>query len=128
MVVDPYPLLVDFDYQLFAPFFFLPLLLLLPLGLLVRTRTMLIAVAIPLLLFLFLFGGRFIPHLPVAAASPGGLRLVTFNQLFSNQQVDVVIDALRASEADVIALQELSPTLAAAIEQQLGEQLPISLD
>jgi vancomycin resistance protein VanJ len=110
--------------NLFAPLWFLPLLALLPLALLSRSRGTIVAATIPALLFLALFGALFVPRLPRAGEDEPGLRVVTFNQFFGNQQVDDVIAALRASDADVIAIQELSPAVAVAIEQQLAEEYP----
>lgn len=110
--------------NLFAPLFFLPLLALLPLAVLIRTRRMIVGAAIPLVLFVLLFGGLFIPRIPPLLGPTANLRILTFNQFFGNQRIDAVIAALRASEADVIALQELSPALASAIEGELGDLYP----
>ena len=52
------------------------------------------------------------------------LRVVTFNQLYTNERVEEVLDALSAQDADVIALQELSPAVADALQTRLKDMYP----
>lgn len=108
--------------NIFAPYLLAPLLVLLPLALLWRSRMLL-----ALLLVLSATGGmlfvpQMLPVLPRPSVSPA-LRVVTFNQLSSNRDIAGTLDVLLAQDADVIALQELSPGLAAAFAQQ-REQYP----
>ncbi len=106
-----------------APLLFVPLLLLLPLALAVRSWPLRGAALLTLVLFLALFGGRF---LPAARATPEGrpLRVMTFNHLFSNGRAADVLAAIRAQDADVVALQELSKPVAAAIQASLRDIYP----
>ena len=107
-----------------APFLFLPLVALLPLALFMRSRGLRGAVLVLLGLFAVLFGARFLP--PRAASAEGmlTLRVVTFNQLYTNERVEEVLDALSAQDADVIALQELSPAVADALQTRLKDMYP----
>jgi endonuclease/exonuclease/phosphatase family metal-dependent hydrolase len=81
--------------------------------------------------FLVLFGEFFLPALPagdVCASSAAGcsqIRVMTFNT-HAEPETDVSskIDAVLESGADVIALQEMSVALAAAIDSELMDEYP----
>ena len=107
-----------------APFLFLPLALLLPLALVVRSRGLRGAVLVLLGLFALLFGARFLPPRPASAEGMLTLRVVTFNQLYTNERVDAALDALSAQDADIVALQELSPAVADALQTRLEDVYP----
>jgi vancomycin resistance protein VanJ len=110
--------------NIFAAGFFLPLLLFVPAALLLRSRWVYMATALPLVVFLAFFGGRFVPRAGLAAAVGTPLRVVTFNQLFRNTNTDSLIAAIRAEHADVVALQELVPAVAEAIQLTLKTIYP----
>lgn len=109
--------------NLFAPLLFAPLLLLLPLALLLRawaTAAVGLAAAV---VGLALFGGQL---LPPALAVPQGqsLRVMTFNHLFANARVDAIVAQIRAQDADIVALQELSNATAEALARDLRDEYP----
>ena len=107
----------------FALLLFAPLLILLPAALLIRSRWMMASLAAVLALFVTLFGARFMP--PAAAPASGSpLRIMTFNQLFSNKRVPELIAAIRAQQADIVGLQELSEPVANALKAQLSDVYP----
>lgn len=109
--------------NMFAPLLFAPLLLLPPLALALRSWAMGGAAAAGLALGLALFGGQLMPR--AVAAPPGApLRVMTFNHLFANPNVGQIIAEIRAQRADVVALQELSTGVAAAIERELRAEYP----
>ena len=110
--------------NIFASGFFLPLVLLVPAALLVRQRWMYLVAALPLVVFLMLFGARFVPRLGLAVAGATTLRVVTFNQLFVNANTDSMLAAIRATDADLVALQELAPPVAEAIQRNLKTVYP----
>lgn len=112
--------------NVFAPLFFVPLLLLVPAALLVRSAWLRV-LALPLLIFVLLFGDRFIPKRMPEVAEGTPLRVATFNHLYDNSDIHAVIATISAQQADVVALQELSPAVAAAARQQLGELFPYQL-
>jgi len=49
---------------------------------------------------------------------------MTLNQLYSNQRIDALIAAIRAQNADIVAIQELSEPLAETARQQLRAEYP----
>ena len=109
--------------NVFALYLFTPLLFLAPAALLLRSRWLRASVVVALVTFLALFGARLAP--PTGRPGPGvPLRVVTLNQLYSNQRVDDLITALQAQGADVIAIQELSTAVAAAAQQRLSAEYP----
>src|SRR5262249_53421184 len=73
--------------------------------------------------FLALFGPRLIPPLgrPVEGQH---LRVMTINQLYTNRRVADLIRAIRAQDADIVAIQELSQTVAVATRQELNGIYP----
>jgi endonuclease/exonuclease/phosphatase (EEP) superfamily protein YafD len=90
----------------FAPYFFVPLVGLVLLALVSRLNVRF--VLLPLLLLVVgmaWFGPRFAPR-PQAAPAEAPLKVVTFNLLVSNTQMDDVEAWLRAQAADVVLLQE----------------------
>lgn len=99
--------------NLFAPLWFLPLLLLVPLALWAPSPWLRGATLSLGALFVLLFGGWLVPRAPLPE---GNLRLVTFNHFAENRDAARIVAALRDHEADVIALQELSPEVAQALE------------
>jgi endonuclease/exonuclease/phosphatase (EEP) superfamily protein YafD len=102
--------------NIFAPYLLLPLLALLPLALLWRSRALLALVLVYGVVGGVLLVPQMMPALPRPDAAPA-LRVVTFNQLFSNRDIAETIEVLLAQDADVIGLQELSPELAHALAQ-----------
>lgn len=58
-------------------------------------------------------------------ASPGPtLRVATFNLLWVNADTDAIIASIRALDADVIALQEVTPERAIALQAALSAEYP----
>ena len=109
--------------NVFALLLFAPLLLLIPAALVIRSWWMRGAVAAVLLLFLALFGVRFLPR----SAPPSGgtaIRVMTFNQLFSNERTADIIHEIRAQHADVVGLQEFSEQTAEALKTELIGEYP----
>jgi endonuclease/exonuclease/phosphatase (EEP) superfamily protein YafD len=113
--------------NIFAAGFFVPLLLLVPAALVLRSRWMSVLTALPLVVFLALFGARFVPRVSLAVAGGTTLRVVTFNQLFVNTNMYGLITAIREQHADVVALQELVPAVAGAIQINLKTAYPYQL-
>lgn len=75
--------------------------------------------------WLWFFGGLFIPNHAVAQANTAPtLRVMTYNMLVFADQPDAVVEAIRASKADVIGLQELHPFTASAIQHELATEYP----
>ena len=107
------------------PFLFAPLLLLVPLGFWVRSRRYLFSVGVLTLLFVVSYGGLFLPHPPVSADPTGTpLRVMTFNHLYSNRDLEDIKAAILRGDADVVALQELTPEIAAGLRRDLRGRYP----
>ena len=109
--------------NMFMLLLFVPLLLCIPAALFIGSGWLRAAVTIVVVAFVALFGGQLIPP---AAPAPGGtpLRVLTFNLLYKNQRTDAIIAAIRSHNADIVALQELSQPVAAAIARDLGQAYP----
>jgi vancomycin resistance protein VanJ len=108
----------------FAQYLFVPLPAALLIAMLARKRTLWAGLAAALLLWAYLYGQLFVPRPAPALARDDGLKVMTFNTLVTNSQPARVIAAIRASAADVVALQELSPWVAAMIERELTREYP----
>jgi endonuclease/exonuclease/phosphatase (EEP) superfamily protein YafD len=109
--------------NVFALLLFAPLLLCIPAALVIRSWWMRGAVAAALALFLALFGARFLPR-PASPVSGAPIRVMTFNQLFTNQRSSDIIHQIRAQNADVVGLQEFSEQTAEAIKTELTSEYP----
>jgi len=110
-----------------AVYFFLPLPLLLLLALLIHRRELWLGLGVTLALGAYLYGGLLLP--PPSSRAPSGLtiRVMTSNVLGFNEQTTRVIAAIRASNADVVALQELNPPVAEAIQRDLSAEYPYQI-
>jgi vancomycin resistance protein VanJ len=109
--------------NIFALFLFAPLLLLAPAALLLRSGWLRGATLLTLAAFLALFGSRLAP--PFGQPAQGSrLRVMTLNQFYANRQVDELITAIRTQDADIVAIQELSESVADAASQQLRDIYP----
>ncbi len=109
--------------NVFALLLFAPLLLCIPAALFVRSWWMRGAVAAALVLFLALFGTHFLPR-SVPPSSGAAIRVMTFNQLFTNKRVADIIREIRAQDADVVGLQEFSEQTAEALKTELIGEYP----
>jgi endonuclease/exonuclease/phosphatase (EEP) superfamily protein YafD len=109
----------------FSPYLFLPLVALLPLAVLARRRVAFVATVVPLVVFLVLYGGLFLPQISRAGADDATtLRVMTLNLLVLNDDGAAVQRQIQAESPDVICLQELTPRMAADLEQRLGDEYP----
>ena len=114
--------------NIFALYFFAPLIVLAPLAWLRRSRGMGVAVGLAVAIFVGLFGRQLLPR-AVAHAGGAPLRVATFNLHFSvaQPQLEDVIATVQAQHADVIAFQELSTPAAEAIKQHLLQEYPYQI-
>jgi endonuclease/exonuclease/phosphatase (EEP) superfamily protein YafD len=108
--------------NIFAPYFFVPLAILLPLALVLRLRVLLW----PGFGLLVLAGVLFVPAMLPSAPRPETkpvLRVATFNQFYTNSDVDSTMAVLLRQDADIIAVQELSHPVQQALDE-LEQQYP----
>jgi endonuclease/exonuclease/phosphatase (EEP) superfamily protein YafD len=112
-----------------APYLFALVPVALALSVAYRERRLLALGLAALAIWLGLYGHLYLPQFRRAQASQDGLtlRVLQTNLLGWNRQPDAVVAALRAADADVIALTELNLLHAAAIRDQLTEEYPYQL-
>jgi vancomycin resistance protein VanJ len=111
----------------FLHWLLLPALILLPV-MLWRRRWVTAGMLAPgVMAFVWLFGGLFLPPsaIPTARAdSSHTLTVMTWNVNEDNASPEELIPLLRDSGADIIALQEVGPGLAAALDDSLLDEYP----
>jgi len=110
-----------------APYLFLPLPVALLISVGARDRVLLALSLVGVVIWVSLYGPLFLPRPLPAAASGPQLRVMTTNVLGWNRQPEGVVAALHASDADVIAIQELNLLHAAAIREQLAAEYPYQI-
>ena len=112
-----------------ALYYFVPLPLALGVALVARRRDLWLGLAFGVGLWALLYGGLFLPRrlrFPATADGPT-LTVMTYNVLTFNQHPAGVVAAIRLGDADVVALQELSPPMAGAIETELADAYPYQM-
>lgn len=102
----------------------LPAVILLPLSLILRRRWLVVELAAPFFFFISTYGGQFLPRSVAVAEDAPRLKLLSFNINKDNQQVDQMLRIIRDADADIVTIQELSPWLSEAADQQLAETYP----
>lgn len=108
----------------FPAWLFAPLPLIVGLAAFSRRRMTWAAATAPVILWLALFGGRFLPQMQQVEATGTELRVMAFNVLYANEDVDTIVAAIRALEPDLIALPELRPGMDVALAAHLGSTYP----
>ncbi len=101
----------------FLPFLFLPLLVLAPLVLaLSRSRLAKLVLCVPAVLFVLLYGDQFLPK-PAAVSSVGDetFSVMSYNVTKGEPGVDNILGIIERENADIVALQEVSPQVAGAL-------------
>ncbi len=109
----------------FAPLLFLPALGIVPLALGMRSKWAMVASTTILILFIGLYGALFFPGL----GSPdrevnGGLRVMTFNLGWYLGQPEALLAIIKEQEADMVAVQEITPEMVALFAQKLDSVYP----
>ncbi|HUM71641.1 MAG TPA: endonuclease/exonuclease/phosphatase family protein, partial [Chloroflexota bacterium] len=106
-----------------ALYCFAPLLFLLTPALVFRHKLAVGTLVIPVTAFFLLWGSLLIPTLPPVGSSPS-LRIMTFNVLISNTDMEKLIRAIAAGQPDVIGFQELGPRTTEAIRAHFADEYP----
>lgn len=107
-----------------AFYLFLPLPLIAWIAIYIRRWDIWLGVFLVFALAFSLYGQLFFPWRTSSAPAARSVTVMTYNLLRSNKHTDAVTNAVMASNADVIALQELSPQMASAIQQKLTSVYP----
>jgi vancomycin resistance protein VanJ len=108
----------------FPVVFFLPLPVAFVLAAFSRKRAAWVAVCIAALLWLALFGWRYLPRGLHAEATGAELRVMAFNILVTNRDVEAIAGAIEVAQPDLIAFSELGTGMNAALAQRLGVTYP----
>lgn len=108
----------------FALYLFVPLPFILLLSLWTSQLRLLIAVGAALVFWGYLYGWMIVPKKTTWQPGSAGVTVMTANLLGHNQHPEQAVAALRASNADIIGLQELNPATATAIQQELEREYP----
>jgi endonuclease/exonuclease/phosphatase (EEP) superfamily protein YafD len=105
-----------------GPWFYLPLPFLALTAALQRDSLSFKALLLPVLLFGAVYGHRFMPSGSSAEGRP--LRVMTANLLETNNDARSLMAALTGERADIIAVQELSFTMATRLAREAAETHP----
>ncbi len=104
------------------------LFLLLPLpvaaAFITRRREIVVGLVGTLVVGIFLYGGLLLPPLELRTAPGPQITVMTSNVLGYSSNSEGVISSIWASGADVVALQELNPEIAEAIQHELLDEYP----
>ena len=92
-----------------------------------RRRSLWIETGAAIVVWLVLFGGLFNFPTQAARAAEPTVRVMTYNVEYRNADVEAVAATIRAAEADVVGLQELTPALAASLGPALTDDYPYQL-
>ncbi len=108
----------------FIPLALLPALIVVPVCLL-RRQWALASVSMPAMLaFVISYGAFFWPHPAHAESAAMTLRFMTYNIHAESDQIRPMLEVIRTADADVVALQEVSPGMAEALAAQLKDVYP----
>lgn len=105
-------------------YLFAPLPLVLPIAIVTRRRELLLGLAIGVGLFTLLWGSLFLPRAMSSSEGELTLTVMNYNVYADKRDPSPVIEIIRASNADVVFLQEVTTGLEKAIEDELGSQYP----
>ncbi|MBI5648926.1 MAG: endonuclease/exonuclease/phosphatase family protein [Chloroflexi bacterium] len=109
----------------FAPYLFAPLPIVSAIALGARRRDMWLGSALSAMLAIFLYGELFVPK--SKTSNEPALTVMTYNILGLNEDTSAIVSAIRAANADVIAIQELNPTAARAFAETLRDEYPYQI-
>lgn len=103
----------------------LPTVPLLLLSMILRRRWWMLALAPPVLAFLAAYGVFFLPRAQAPPADGSDLSILTFNiQVPQHERVTSIVQIIEESEADVVAVQELSQAAADEMANALAGRYP----
>jgi len=113
-----------FALNAFAPFLLLPLPVVAVVGLALRSRTLLLATVGVLVVGGVVIGPSFPLDWPKARAEGPALTILTFNVFGHSDCPACAVATIRAANADLVAIQELTPAIADALARDLAEAYP----
>jgi endonuclease/exonuclease/phosphatase (EEP) superfamily protein YafD len=90
---------------------------------LIRRRRWLVAAAFPVIIAVLLFGAHLRPNFDEPSTDPD-FRVMTFNILNQNDDVDALAALILRYEPDVVAIQELTPEVDPLLQEALADRYP----
>ncbi len=107
-----------------ALFLFVPLPILLGTAAFSTNRKQWSILVIPTAVFLLLYGRLLLPQFSSPAANPTTLRVMTFNLLYENKEVETIAQVILASQVDIVGVQETTQFHAHQLGELLTTQFP----
>jgi vancomycin resistance protein VanJ len=109
----------------FVPLLFIPLPVTLSLAWLVKSRLALFSQLIVFSFFMMLYGLFFLPRLhPLTPPSGEPLTAMTFNLGAYRSPPEILAATIEAEEADIVAIQELTPAASKFLKERLSRRYP----
>ncbi len=121
-LMDTSLFVLGFNY--FGVWLFSPLIILVPLVYVKKEKIGWFLLGIPILLFVWFYGELLLPKINTQPETIHTFKVMTFNLLESNRQLDSMINTLDANPVDMIAFQEVTSASLTALEGALGESYP----
>jgi endonuclease/exonuclease/phosphatase (EEP) superfamily protein YafD len=112
---------------MFAPYLFLPLALLVPLGLVKPSYRYWMAVLPAIIVFLLEYGPLFGFRGTKPAQTADSITVMSFNIWGYSESAETAQAIVSLRTPDVVALQELSPSMAQTLAEELGDVYPYRL-
>jgi vancomycin resistance protein VanJ len=113
----------------FAVYLFFPLPLIALIAGITRRRELIGGTLFGVAAFLWFWGALFMPrwNIPQGGNPHPSLTVMTYNVLGSHGLKDPVLEVIRSENADIVFLQELTPDLALALQNDLAEIYPYQI-
>ncbi|HZD56849.1 MAG TPA: endonuclease/exonuclease/phosphatase family protein [Anaerolineales bacterium] len=113
--------------NMLAVYLFFPLPLVILVAVFLRNRGVWSGAVLAATAFIWFWGGLFLPRLARPSSDPRAplpLSVMTYNVLGAHDFTSPIIDTIRGEDPDLVLLQELNPTLAGALKDELGAEYP----
>ncbi len=111
-------------FSSFLPLSLLPALILWPVSLWRRRWRMSLLLVTAVITFAAWYGGNFVPQGVPRMSTTATLRFMTYNLHAEANAITPMVTVIRESQADLVAVQELSPEMAQAFTRELSEVYP----
>lgn len=111
----------------FAPYLFVPLPVIALIAIVTRRREIWIEVIVLGMFAIYLYGGLFVPKFTRVNPDTPVITVMTYNMLGFSDRSDAVLTTIRREHTDLVAIQELNPRTAEAIQQDLKSDYPFQV-
>jgi endonuclease/exonuclease/phosphatase (EEP) superfamily protein YafD len=107
-----------------ALFLFLPLPLLWVTALITHSKRLMLVLSGPSAVFLLLYGQLFLPRFTAPDQNGSHFRAMTLNLLYSNQDVESIVQAIQTADPDLVGVQEMTGFHIQQLGQRLADKYP----